>query len=50
MLTAIAKKWFVILPLLFLAMPALADELDPRRWAHLPMNANFAGGGYVYTT
>ncbi|NOX98710.1 MAG: transporter [Verrucomicrobia bacterium] len=26
------------------------QELQPRRWSHLPMNVNFAGGGYVYTT
>ena len=25
------------------------QELQPRRWSHLPMNVNFAGGGYVHT-
>ncbi|MFK5924936.1 MAG: transporter [Verrucomicrobiota bacterium] len=25
------------------------QELEPRRWSHLPINANFAGAGYVYT-
>ncbi len=27
----------------------LAQELDPRRWSHLPIGTNFAGGGYSYT-
>jgi hypothetical protein len=26
-----------------------AQELEPRRWSHLPTGANFAGAGYVYT-
>jgi hypothetical protein len=34
-----------------LGMPVLclAQELEPRRWNHLPIGANFAGGGYSYT-
>ncbi len=28
---------------------AMAQELEPRRWSHLPIGANFAGVGYVYT-
>jgi hypothetical protein len=28
----------------------LGQELEPRRWSHLPMDVNFAGGGYIYTT
>jgi hypothetical protein len=28
---------------------AAAQELEPRRWSHLPVGANFAGVGYVYT-
>jgi len=27
----------------------LAEELEPRRWSHLPINTNFIGSGYVYT-
>jgi len=27
----------------------LAQELEPRRWSHLPTGANFAGAGYAYT-
>jgi len=43
-------RW-VFLALLFLCCshPCLADELEPRRWAHLPINTNFLGAGYAYT-
>jgi len=34
----------VVLPFL-----CLAQELEPRRWSHLPIGANFVGAGYVYT-
>jgi len=27
----------------------LGQELDPRRWSHLPIGTNFAGAGYAYT-
>ena len=37
---------FVVLGLPFLC---LAQELEPRRWSHLPIGTNFAGGGYAYT-
>ena len=37
---------FLILGLPFLC---LAQELEPRRWSHLPTGTNFVGGGYVYT-
>jgi len=32
-------------------MPFLcfAQELEPRRWSHLPIATNFLGGGYSYT-
>ena len=26
-----------------------AMDLDPRRWSHLPVDANFGGAGYAYT-
>lgn len=29
--------------------PLAAQELDPRRWSHLPINTNFFGGAYAYT-
>lgn len=31
------------------ALPCFAQELEPRRWSHLPIGTNFAGGGYAYT-
>ena len=31
------------------ACPSFAEELEPRRWSHLPINTNFIGGGYAYT-
>jgi hypothetical protein len=37
---------FLILKLPFLC---LAQELEPRRWSHLPIGTNFVGGGYAYT-
>ena len=37
---------FFILSLPFLCF---AQELEPRRWSHLPIGKNFVGGGYVYT-
>ena len=39
---------FVFLSLV-LASPCLAEELEPRRWAHLPIDTNFFGSGYAYT-
>ena len=35
--------------LLLLAQSATAQELEPRRWTHLPVGVNFAGVGYVYS-
>ena len=31
------------------APPSFSQELQPRRWSHLPTGLNFAGAGYVYT-
>ena len=33
----------------WLALPSLAQELEPRRWSHLPIDTNFAAGAYAYT-
>jgi hypothetical protein len=30
-------------------LPCHAEELEPRRWAHLPIDTNFFGAGYAYT-
>jgi hypothetical protein len=32
------------------ALSCDAQELEPRRWGHLPIGSNFAGTGYAYTT
>ena len=32
-----------------LVLPCGAQELQPRRWSHLPIDTNFAGVGYAYT-
>ena len=37
---------FVVLGL---SLPCLAQEIEPRRWSHLPIGVNFAGVGYSYT-
>lgn len=39
----------VVQLMLLFAWPCLAEELDPRRWAHLPIDTNFVGTGYAYT-
>ena len=47
------KKLFVwcLYVFMILGLPILcfAQELEPRRWSHLPTGTNFAAGGYVYT-
>jgi hypothetical protein len=30
-------------------IPAFSQDLEPRRWSHLPVGSNFAGLGYTYT-
>jgi hypothetical protein len=32
-----------------LPFPCFGQELEPRRWSHLPMDMNFIGVGYSYT-
>jgi hypothetical protein len=39
----------VLLALLAFAEELSAQELEPRRWGHLPLGANFAGIGYIRT-
>lgn len=38
-----------ILVLFSTLSPLAAQELDPRRWSHLPINTNFFGSAYAYT-
>jgi hypothetical protein len=35
--------WFI------LAQPSLAQDIEPRRWSHLPLGGNFGGVVYAYT-
>ena len=32
-----------------LAAPCLAQDIEPRRWSHLPLGSNFGGVAYAYT-
>jgi len=38
-----------LLPIFAATLAAEAQELEPRRWSHLPTGTNFHGGGYAYT-
>lgn len=41
---------FILVQLVLLfTSSCLAEELEPRRWAHLPINTNFIGSAYAYT-
>ena len=33
-----------------LSLPCRGQDIEPRRWSHLPSGGNFAGAGYAYTT
>jgi hypothetical protein len=39
----------ITLACLLLSFQVMAQELEPRRWSHLPVGANFFGVGYAYT-
>jgi hypothetical protein len=47
--TLFSKFNLLALPMLLLPLCAQAQEIEPRRWSHLPMGANFLGGAYAYT-
>jgi len=32
------------------ALPCHAQDIEPRRWSHLPLDTNFLGVGYAYTS
>jgi len=40
---------FLLQLFFILASPCLDEELEPRQWAHLPIDTNFIGAGYAYT-
>ena len=42
-------RFLFLLMFMFFSSPCLAEELEPRRWAHLPIYTNFLGAGYAYT-
>ena len=44
------RRFTIYILVLFSTLsPLAAQELDPRRWSHLPINTNFFGGAYAYT-
>lgn len=50
------RQWAHLFSILLLCLlpylcntPAFAEELEPRRWAHLPVDTNFFGAAYAYT-
>jgi hypothetical protein len=47
----IARNLFTILLLISIGLPehASAQDLEPRRWSHLPSGQNIVGVGYIYT-
>ena len=42
-------RYIALVCLLLAAEFAVAQALEPRRWSHLPVGANFVGVGYAYT-
>ncbi len=45
-----AGLWLaVVLAVLLLPRFGEAQDIDPRRWSHLPVNSNYTGVGYAYT-
>ena len=43
-------RFALSLAFLLAARFVYAQDIEPRRWSHLPIGANFAGAGYAYTT
>lgn len=37
------------LALFLIDLPCPGQDIEPRRWSHLPLGSNFAGGAYAYT-
>ena len=38
------------LVVLLLARPCQGQDIEPRRWSHIPIGTNFTGGAYAYST
>jgi hypothetical protein len=50
MMFSIKPRWWrYCLFLLLGTVPAFSQDLEPRRWSHLPVGGNFFGAGYAYT-
>lgn len=49
---ASAARFIGSLPVLLtlFALPCLAQDIEPRRWSHLAIGANFGGLGYAFIT
>jgi len=43
------KRFLSAVVLLACSWSAPAQELEPRRWSHLPIDVNFAGAGYAFS-
>lgn len=43
-------QFLLAFALLLIALPCLGQDIEPRRWSHLPLGSNFAAGAYTYTT
>ena len=48
--TGVSKILFAIILLTGAGLPTLvnAQDLEPRRWSHLPIGMNIVGAGYAY--
>ena len=49
LLKKLSVTFLIVSLMLGLTPPCLAQEIEPRRWSHLPIDTNFAGVGYYYT-
>ncbi|RCU45523.1 transporter [Corallincola luteus] len=49
LLKSVALQGLLALCTLFVSLHLQAEDLEPRRWAHLPINTNFLGAGYAST-
>jgi hypothetical protein len=48
---AVIGKLFILILCIGLVLPEQADaqDLEPRRWSHLPIGMNIVGVGYIHT-
>lgn len=45
----LARLWWITSALILAVVPCFSQDIEPRRWSHLPIGANFAGAAYAYT-